>query len=106
MQKMKHAPGADNLKARQGIWVGESDHYQSCLIGGQEMLVASRGEQVLTYRLSYMNVTMEGFKTMDEAKEQAQAFSLNVLKLILQSAAVMEPVWISYGDQDLRLPHE
>lgn len=86
----KHAQG---LRTPQGIWTDAHDpHFQRCVFGGQEMLLVSVGDAELTYDLMYMSFKMAGFRSLEEAKEHAQAFALKVLNLVIESAATLQPI--------------
>ncbi|MDT8925221.1 hypothetical protein RBE51_20725 [Pseudomonas taiwanensis] len=87
---------AQGLRTPQGVWTDADDpHFQRCVFGGQEMLLVSVGDEHLTYDLMYMSFKMTGFHNLEEAKENAQAFALKVLKLIAESAATLEPIQLS-----------
>ncbi|WP_410951026.1 hypothetical protein [Pseudomonas sp. S1(2024)] len=87
---------AQGLRAPQGVWTDADDpHFQRCVFGGQEMLLASVGDADLTYDLVFMSFKMAGFHSLEVAKESAQAFALKVLKLVTESAATLEPIQFS-----------
>ena len=96
MNPIKFGSGHQHtLIALQGVWrMPENEHFQTSLFGGQEMMVVSVGDERSTYQLSYMGFKQSGYETMDAAKDDAQRFAIKALKLISQSAATLEPVWI------------